>query len=128
MTATPTKLLTHAAPVKDGVKRAMQRAMQRTGSPLRSAAAAEAPSMPAASAGAAVLGVAVQRAMKRMRTLVLNADYSPLSVCSPVRGAFLCLEKKAYRLETTELAICSEATSLLLPRVIVLSHYRSLAA
>ena len=65
-------------------------------------------------------------ASKRLRTLVLNADYSPLSACHPVRGALLLRENKAHEVESTDILLFSEKLSLRAPAVIVLTQYQSI--
>lgn len=63
----------------------------------------------------------------RLRTLVLNTDYTPLSACHPVRGALLVLAHKAHELEPTDLVVQAESTHVCLPAVIVLSTYQAIA-
>lgn len=57
------------------------------------------------------------------RTLVLNADYQPISITSAVRSIALLREKKAHAVEMTSDVLKSELQSWVCPSVIVLSTY-----
>lgn len=59
----------------------------------------------------------------RLRTLVLNADYRPLSSTSAMRGLRLVESKLATALETSKVTVCSERLALPIPSVIVLAQY-----
>ena len=66
--------------------------------------------------------------LQRLRTLVLNADYHPISITSAYRSVSLCRARQAFALEmdpTTMLV--SEKDSLECPSVIVLTEYRKLS-
>jgi hypothetical protein len=63
----------------------------------------------------------------RLRTLVLNADYTPLSACHPVRAGLMVLAHKAYELEPTDIIVQAETTHVCIPAVIVLSTYQAIA-
>lgn len=56
-------------------------------------------------------------------TLVLNADYTPLSVTSAIRSVRLIDNNKAFALEHSEQILRSEMLRLACPTVIVLSQY-----
>ena len=56
-------------------------------------------------------------------TLVLNADYTPLSITSAIRSIGLISENKAHALEMSGQYLRSEVLRLACPSVIVLSHY-----
>ena len=64
-----------------------------------------------------------------LRTLVLNADHSPLAFCSLSRAMALLASDKARPLELSSGApICSERLSIARPSVVVLSQYQSKAS
>jgi 5-methylcytosine-specific restriction endonuclease McrA len=60
----------------------------------------------------------------RIRTLVLNADFRPLSSTNALRGLRLCEQNMATALETSAVQVHSEHLTLTLPSVIVLAQYR----
>ena len=60
---------------------------------------------------------------RRVRTLVLNADYTPLSITSAVRSIGLIEKNKAHALEMSQQTLRSEFLRLAAPSVIVLSQY-----
>lgn len=57
------------------------------------------------------------------KTLVLNADYNPISVTSANRSIMLCRANKALALEESDQLLRSENESIPCPSVIVLSRY-----
>jgi len=61
-----------------------------------------------------------------LRTLVLNADYAPLSACHPVRGAMLVSSNRAHALEGTDIIVRAEKLSFSIPAVIVLASYQTI--
>ena len=57
------------------------------------------------------------------KTLVLNADYTPLSITSAIRSLGLIDSQKAFALEMSPHHLRSEALRLACPSVIVLAQY-----
>ena len=68
-----------------------------------------------------------RRTLKNIKTLVLNADYSPISFTSLRRALALCANKHATALEISEDRVCSESMEFERPSVVVLSRYRKLS-
>ena len=66
-------------------------------------------------------------AVRRMpRTLVLNADFSPLSITRAARGLSLLRQNKAVVVEAGSTVLRSEKLALEPPSVIVLTQYRTM--
>ena len=63
---------------------------------------------------------------RRMRALVLNADYVPISTTTAWRGHTLCLHKRAVAVEMSDFTLRSETLELELPSVIVLTAYQQI--
>ena len=68
----------------------------------------------------------VQSLSKRLKTLVLNADYQPISLTSARRSLNLCQENKAHLVESLGRGVRVRAESIELdaPSVIVLAAYQ----
>jgi hypothetical protein len=65
----------------------------------------------------------MRAAASRLRTLVLNADYRPISVTSAMRGIRLLETNKAMPIEMRPQLLLSEARAWACPSVIVLTQY-----
>ncbi len=57
------------------------------------------------------------------KTLVLNADYSPISITTAIRSIMLCRASKAIALEQSGHELRSENETIQAPSVIVLAQY-----
>jgi 5-methylcytosine-specific restriction endonuclease McrA len=68
------------------------------------------------------------RGMKSLRTLVLNADYSPISFTSLRRAIAMVSTKRATALELADQTVRSESLEFERPSVVVLSHYRRISS
>jgi len=64
----------------------------------------------------------------RLRTLVLNADYMPLSFTSVLRGMRLCSERRATAVEMSDHVLASERAQFEVPAVIALNDYRKVSS
>ena len=66
-------------------------------------------------------------ARKPPKTLVLNADYTPISITSAARSIALCVNKRATAIKMSDQYLKSELMNFQCPSIIVLSNYVKLA-